>query len=260
MDETDHTLLPLTPVLADAIREAIAAGAAPPTIFLRPQPEHLMLGPVDLRLPQLVNGLRFAEAQGLPVYRRASGGSAVLLDPQCLCFSVLTPRRDLTSLRENYRQLTAGVFAALASFGLKPAFGEAATYCPGPFDILVDGVKLIGTSQTIRGGVAEVNGVMPIDQDLDRMMAMLEAFYRAAGEPRFFRRSLATTLQRAVGRPVTLRQCAAAIAAAYQAIWPAVAAPPTPEELVLARRLLPLRRLTSRSVSGIGFAGARFHG
>src|SRR5690606_27095759 len=150
------------PALAEAIGEAVARGEVPPTLLLRWQRPHVLLGPVDGRLPRLGEGVRWLEARGYPVYMRISGGSAVFLDEHCLGFAVAVPCRDLTRLRDNYERLLAGLIAALVSLGIPARFGEApGSYCPGPYDLLLeDGRKIAGVAQAMRRGFAEVGGML----------------------------------------------------------------------------------------------------
>lgn len=246
VDDRDESLLEASPVLAETIGEAVARGDAPPTLLLRWQRPHVLLGPSDGRLPHLSRAVQWLEeAQGLPVYMRISGGSAVLLDESSLSFAVAVPCRDVTRLRANYERLLTGVFDALAALGLEARFGEApGSYCPGPYDlVLADGRKIAGVAQAMRRGFAEVGGMLLLDQDPAEAVRVLEGFYDRAGGPRRFDPASVTSLAEALGRPVTRQEMADAVIRAYSARVNLVPGALTPGERARAQALLQARRV-----------------
>jgi len=245
VDDREPEALALSPVLAETIAETVARGEAPPTLLLRWQHPHVLLGPADRRLPALERGAAWLERRGLPVYMRISGGSAVLLDESCLSFAVAIPCRDLTRLRENYETLLAGLIDALASLGVPAAFGEApGSYCPGPYDLLLaDGRKIAGVAQALRRGFAEVGGMLLIDQDPVETVAVLEGFYAQAGGPRRFDPHSVTSLAAVLGRPVSREEVGAAVVAAYRARVDMIPGALTPAEFARARALHAVRRI-----------------
>ncbi|HEX6989004.1 MAG TPA: lipoate--protein ligase family protein [Bacillota bacterium] len=247
VDDRDPEMLAASPVLAETIGEAVARGDVPPTLLLRWQRPHVLLGPSDRRLPRLSQGVRWLEAQGLPVFMRISGGTAVLLDDTCLSFAVAVPCRDLTRLRSNYESLLAGVLDALTGLGLKVQFGEApGSYCPGPYDLVLDdGRKIAGVAQAMRRGFAEVGGMLLVDQDPAQAVRVLEGFYRRAGDARRFAADSVTSLAAVLGRPVTRSEAAAVVIEAYRARVRLEAGRWTEGERARARELLAERRVTA---------------
>ncbi|HEY8449819.1 MAG TPA: lipoate--protein ligase family protein [Bacillota bacterium] len=247
VDDRTPEDLTLSPVLAETVAEAVARGEQPPTVLLRWQHPYVLLGPIDTRLPRLEAGVAWLEARGLPVFARISGGSAVLLDDACLSFAVAVPCRDLTALRRNYEQLAAGVIEGLAALGVEAAFAEVAgTYCPGPYDLAVGGRKIAGLSQALRRGFAEVGGMILVSQPPERAVAILEGFYAAAGSPKRFAVDRLTNLEQLLGRPVSRREVAQAIAGAYARRLQLQPGELSVRERARARALLAARQLTSR--------------
>ncbi len=123
--------------------------------------------------------LEECRAAGIPVRRRFSGGAAVLLSPEVVCFSVVLPYADYSkagtpvdTIRSAYLVATSLVAKALARLGVEAAFEP-------PGDLAVGGPegvkrKIVGLAQARRRTAALVHGVLPISLDgaeLDRLLA-----------------------------------------------------------------------------------------
>lgn len=207
----------LSPTLAEATAISVASGESPPTVLFRHQRPYVLLGPDDRRLPRLAEGLAFWRRLGLPVYERISGGSAVLLDGHCLSFAVARPCRDLTMLHRNYREMAGGIVRGLQRLGLPAAFGAArGSYCEGPYDIVVEGVKVAGVAQAIRRGFALISGMVLVDQDPVATTELLNAFYRASGVDKNLQAAAVTNVARLLGRPVSAAEVEAALRAGFE--------------------------------------------
>lgn len=236
--------LALSPLLAETMARGVAESGQP-ALLIRHQSPYWLLGPKDRRLPRLRESVAWLHDQGLAVYHRLGGGSAVLLDGGCLSFAVARPCRDLTTWRANFVELAAGVIRGLARLGIPAAFGEAAeAYCPGPFDLLVDGVKVAGIAQAIRGGYALVSGMLLVHQDPEAATALVNEFYRRAGSPTAYS-------PRAVGRldalvpGLALDTVEAALVAGYAETTALVERPFSAAEWALAAALRPERTATA---------------
>lgn len=245
VDANDLEALYLSPVLAETIAEAVAAGHQPPTVLIRRQQPYVLLGPADARLPGAKAGIAWLKDQGLPVFVRISGGSAVLLDEGCLSFAVAIPSRDLTSLRSNYERLAGGVIDGLADLGVESYFAEVEnTYCPGPYDLASGGKKIAGIAQALRRGFSEVGGMILVSQEAEQAIRVLEGFYEAAGDPRRYDPEQHTNLSELCGRPVSLEEVTQAVAGAYARRVPLYEGSLSRDELARAHQLIHERRLT----------------
>lgn len=234
----------LVPLLGEAAAAAVGAGVAPPTILiLRPRP-HALLGPKDVRLPHVAAGVEVLREAGLPVFRRAAGGTAVVVDDGSLIFAVARPCRDFVAIRRNFEEMTVGVRLALRRMGLEAEFGEApGAFCAGPYDLMVNGRKIAGVAQTVRRGVALVSGVLLVSQDPRPATELLNRFYAAAGGAPDLTTDHVTTVSELLGRLVSMEEVEAALAAGFAEAhgWePGVL---TDAELATARRLVSERRL-----------------
>lgn len=109
----------------------------------------VILGLKDQRLPHLSAALTSLTHRGFHYFMRNSGGLAVVSDAGILNLSVFYPwhleDHELT-IDEAYQRMVDLIQAAFPN--LKIATGEIThSYCPGSFDISVNGQKIGGISQ-----------------------------------------------------------------------------------------------------------------
>lgn len=223
---------------------SVAEEQSPPTVLLRHQRPYVLLGPEDRRLPDLEAGIAYWQERSVPVYERVSGGSAVLLDGHCLSFAVARPCRDFTMLHHNYRELAGGIIRGLQLLGLDARFGAAVgSYCEGPYDIVVDGLKIAGVAQAIRRGYALISGMVLVDQDPVATTDQLNEFYRAAGVEKNYRADVVTSVKALLGRPVTMAEMEQAMREGFAQLFALENGSITEAERQRAQELVPQRRL-----------------
>jgi octanoyl-[GcvH]:protein N-octanoyltransferase len=109
----------------------------------------VILGLKDQRLPHLSTALASLTHRGFHYFMRNSGGLAVVSDDGILNLSIFYPwhleDHELT-IDEAYQRMVDLIQAAFPS--LEIATGEIThSYCPGSFDISVNGQKIGGISQ-----------------------------------------------------------------------------------------------------------------
>ncbi|WP_302117827.1 lipoate--protein ligase family protein [uncultured Limosilactobacillus sp.] len=109
----------------------------------------VILGLKDQRLPHLSAALRLLNHRGYHYFMRNSGGLAVVSDDGILNLSIFYPwhleDHELT-IDEAYQSMVDLIKAAFPT--LSVATGEIThSYCPGSFDISVNGQKIGGISQ-----------------------------------------------------------------------------------------------------------------
>lgn len=142
--------------IEDAIATVVGQRSGPPTIRLWLHDPTLVLGIPDARLTNLAAGVRYMQELDYDVIIRNSGGLAVLLDRNVLNISFILPNKDKLSINEGYdlmyfftRQLFASEQAEILAYEIK------GSYCPGDYDLSIDGKKFAGISQRrVRQGVA----------------------------------------------------------------------------------------------------------
>lgn len=142
--------------IEDAIATTVGQQYAPATIRLWVHRPTLVLGIPDSRLTHLQAGVDYMHTLGYHVIVRNSGGLAVLLDQNVLNISFLLPNKQRMSIHEGYdlmysftKQLFAQERANILAYEIE------GSYCPGDYDLSIDGKKFAGISQRrVRNGVA----------------------------------------------------------------------------------------------------------
>ncbi|MCH1626171.1 lipoate--protein ligase family protein [Ferdinandcohnia quinoae] len=117
----------------------------------------IVLGIQDTKLPYLKDGVRLLESHGYRVIVRNSGGLAVVLDEGVLNISLLFPDTEKgIDINRGYDAMLELVRKMLAEYQVDIEAREiVGSYCPGSYDLSINGQKFAGISQRrLRGGVA----------------------------------------------------------------------------------------------------------
>ncbi|MCM3714206.1 lipoate--protein ligase family protein [Alkalihalobacillus oceani] len=141
----------------------------------------VVLGIQDTRLPAVEAGCSYLEEQGYRVIVRNSGGLAVLLDSGILNISLLLPEIKGMTIDAAYEQMYSTIKELLADYE-RPiqAYEIVGSYCPGSYDLSIDGKKFAGISQRrIRGGIA-VQIYLCVEGSGSGRAALLRDFYHLA--------------------------------------------------------------------------------
>jgi octanoyl-[GcvH]:protein N-octanoyltransferase len=162
----------------------VGEGAAP-VVHLWRHEKALVLGLRDRRLPMAELGMNWLSAQGYQVGVRSSGGAAVPLDPGVLNISLIVPisdgKQNFQTGFELMRQLIA---TTMQRFGVAIETGEViGSYCPGTYDLAVDGRKFCGISQRRQHKAFVVQAFVVVEGHAERRGHMVRMFYEmASGE------------------------------------------------------------------------------
>jgi|SRR5579859_7369450 len=210
--------------LDEALMDAVAAGDSPPTLrFYAWLPACLSLGK-----RQPLSGVDQARCRrdGVDVVRRATGGLAILHTDE-LTYSLATlpsdPRAE-GAILDAYRKLSQGLVAGLRLLGLPAAmnpvdplaskYTSAACFeVPTAYEITIGERKLLGSAQTRPAGRVLQHGSLPLHGDIARVVDCL--WFADEDEREALRahlRARATTLEAALGRPVSFTEAAEALA------------------------------------------------
>ncbi len=158
----------------------------PRLLLLWRAPRALVVGRSDTRLPHFADAVDRLVAEGWPVLIRRSGGSACPISEGTLQIALARTVFPGTTIDTAYIELTNVIRTVLESYGLKAETqGKPAAFCPGRYDISVNGRKVAGLSQHWR----QCNGdftvttaaTLIIEQDPDEIAHIVNLFYRAAG-------------------------------------------------------------------------------
>ena len=196
----------------EAIAEAAAAGAVPPTLrFYRWNPPTVTLG----RHQKLadVDETQIA-ARGYDLVRRATGGRAILHVDE-LTYSVAGPieePRMAGGVMDAYLRFSNALLSGLSTLGLKAekaggrtrAGRDLSAACfetPSAYEITAGGRKLMGSAQSRRKGYVLQHGSLPLWGDVTRLVDVLALSCTAKDRLRQQLRRQAATLAEALDLP-----------------------------------------------------------
>ncbi|GAE26842.1 hypothetical protein JCM9140_2946 [Halalkalibacter wakoensis JCM 9140] len=116
----------------------------------------IVLGIQDSRLPCIDEGCDYLESAGYRAIVRNSGGLAVVLDDGVLNLSLILKEEKGFSIDSGYELMYSLIQKTFTEYQVEiDAYEIVGSYCPGSFDLSINGKKFAGISQRrIRGGVA----------------------------------------------------------------------------------------------------------
>jgi octanoyl-[GcvH]:protein N-octanoyltransferase len=141
----------------DTLCESVGSGESPSTARSWVHHQTIVLGIHDSKLPFLEEGLQFLEEQGYQYIVRNSGGLAVVLDEGVLNITLIFQENERKiDINSGYDAMWQCVKEMFADFPLEIEAREiVGSYCPGSYDLSIDGKKFAGISQRrLRKGVA----------------------------------------------------------------------------------------------------------
>ncbi|MCM0624676.1 lipoate--protein ligase family protein [Lysinibacillus sp. OL1_EC] len=166
----------------DTLCQLVGQLMSPPTIRTWVHEASVVLGIQDHRLPYVQQGMELLESRGYHPIVRNSGGLAVVLDEGILNISiVLSEQKESLSINDGYDvmvDLVKGLFPEIAD--KIEAYEIVGSYCPGSYDLSIDGKKFAGISQRrLRQGVA-VQIYLCIEGSGSQRAALIRDFYEAS--------------------------------------------------------------------------------
>ncbi|WHY86220.1 lipoate--protein ligase family protein [Neobacillus novalis] len=141
----------------DTICASVGAGEAPATARTWVHHNTMVLGIQDTKLPFLQEGMEFLQQQGYEVIIRNSGGLAVILDEGVLNISLIFPEAEKgIDINRGYEAMWQLIQKMFADFPYEIEAREiVGSYCPGSYDLSINGKKFAGISQRrLKKGVA----------------------------------------------------------------------------------------------------------
>ncbi|WP_336822861.1 lipoate--protein ligase family protein [Sporosarcina sp. USHLN248] len=141
----------------DTLCHLVGQQMSVPTVRTWVHDNTVVLGIQDHRLPYIGEALPHLEESGYQFIVRNSGGLAVVLDEGVLNVSlVLSEREGSIDIPEGYETMLEFVRLLFPEVGDKiKAYEIVGSYCPGTYDLSIEGRKFAGISQRrLRQGVA----------------------------------------------------------------------------------------------------------
>lgn len=162
----------------DAIATAVSNGEVNPTARIWVHNDTIVLGILDSRLPYLERGLNFLQANDYRAVIRNSGGLAVALDKGVVNLSFILPNKGAVSIHDGYDLMYAFIQEVFKRYTSKiKAYEIVGSYCPGDYDLSINGIKFAGISQRrVRDGVA-VQIYIDVEGNSKKRASIVKQFY-----------------------------------------------------------------------------------
>ncbi len=141
----------------DTLCHLVGQGMSVPTVRTWVHNETVVLGIQDHRLPYIGEAMDHLEKAGYPSIVRNSGGLAVVLDQGILNISLVLSEEDASiDISTGYEVMLTFIRLLFPEAGDQiEAYEIVGSYCPGSYDLSIDGKKFAGISQRrLRKGIA----------------------------------------------------------------------------------------------------------
>lgn len=181
--DSDSVPYPYTPSAPFALTDAFIeyAGKTSQGIlhFWKTDPL-VILGMMDTKLPAFDSALSVIRQSDYALVVRNSGGLAVVSDPGILNVSLIFPEEEQRmTINEGYQRMHALIAESFQEYGKTiDAVEIPDSYCPGDYDLSIDGKKIAGISQRrIKGGIAIMIYLSVSGNQLERGQ-LIQDFYQ----------------------------------------------------------------------------------
>lgn len=141
----------------DTLCHLVGQGMSVPTARTWVHNNTIVLGIQDHRLPYIEEAMIQLEKAGYPSIVRNSGGLAVVLDQGILNISLVLSEKDTAiDISTGYEVMLMFIRLLFPEAGERiEAYEIVGSYCPGSYDLSIDGKKFAGVSQRrLRQGIA----------------------------------------------------------------------------------------------------------
>lgn len=168
----------------DTLCRSVGARMAPSTVRGWVHEKTVSLGIQDSKLPDIDKGIAFLQEQGYRVVVRNSGGLAVVLDSGVLNLSMVLPDAERgIAIERGYETMFTLIKDMFVDCNEVIEAKEIEdSYCPGSYDLSIQGKKFAGISQRrMTKGVA-VQIYLAIDGDQTARSELIRDFYTISGK------------------------------------------------------------------------------
>jgi lipoate---protein ligase len=153
--------------LDEAIFTEVKEGRSPPTFRFYRNANAVILGCFQTAEEEV--DLEYAEANGIKIAKRITGGGAVYHDMGNLNYSIIT--RDVFDIGLDVQKLFStmmdGAVCAFENIGIDAEMGRLN-------DVSVGGKKILGAAATIDSGALLFHAAVLVDVDLNRLASVLK--------------------------------------------------------------------------------------
>lgn len=142
-----------------------------------------VMGLRDSRLPEAESAQRWLESQGRSVAVRNSGGAAVPLDLGVINISLIMPKESVQSFHfhQDFERMYHLIKLALEESGCQVDKGEIqGAFCPGDFDLSINGLKFCGIAQRRQTHAFIVQAFVIAEGSGQKRAELVRSFYEHA--------------------------------------------------------------------------------
>ncbi|PQF23127.1 lipoate--protein ligase family protein [Enterococcus mundtii] len=148
----------------------------------------IILGMKDTRTPFLSEGIKVIQDAGFTPVIRNAGGLGIVSDEGILNISLIFPQEDENkiSIDEGYEKMLALTRQAFPVYADKiEAYEIKDSYCPGTYDLSINGKKFAGIAQRrIKNGIS-VMMYLSVNGDQEKRGGLMRQFYQQALKEQF---------------------------------------------------------------------------
>ncbi|MBG9981403.1 hypothetical protein HZY91_09600 [Facklamia sp. DSM 111018] len=171
----------------------------------------IYLGAKDKLLPHFPAAIQYLKKNGYTVSLRPHGGLGVVEDSGILNFGLVTDNRIINlSIEEAYQVIIELVQDSLKDFSLKvDAYEIEDSYCPGKYDIVLEGKKVGGIAQRRFKHAVTTAAYIGISGDQNQRGNLMKEFYLQGGADQRFptiNPDSMTTLENILGSNIQLEE------------------------------------------------------
>jgi len=187
IDTTSHCMTGdiLFPFAFDeVVGKQVGGDQLEPIVHIWRHQRAFVLGARDWKLPNVHEAINWLREQGYAVTVRNSGGAAVPLNPGVVNLSLILPNRQGSlDVQRHFEMMAALIRQSLWSGSHRIETGEVSgSYCPGSFDISIDGKKFCGIAQRRQTRAVIVQAFVLVEGSGEERGQLVKGFYDIAGQ------------------------------------------------------------------------------
>lgn len=176
---TDELLFPFA--IDDTILTLLNKGDMDYSAVLHfwPTDPAVFLGMVDTKLANLAAAARFLNESNFTPIIRPAGGLAVVSGPGIINFTLLINADDRIKIDDGFEIMVELLNRVVAPFGFVVETGEIETsYCPGKYDVSINGTKIAGLAQRRIGNAVGVYVYLSLTGPQMERGELIREFYK----------------------------------------------------------------------------------
>jgi octanoyl-[GcvH]:protein N-octanoyltransferase len=167
----------------EVVCRKVGEGKLSPMARIWRHPKAMVLGLRDRRLPYAAEAIDKLRRDGISVGVRNSGGAAVPLDPGVVNVSLIFPYTagGKMDFHKEFRLMAGLIGDSIKEWSGESRSGEVrGAYCPGEYDLGIDGRKFCGIAQRRQLKAYVVSAFIVVDGSGAERGKRAQAFYREA--------------------------------------------------------------------------------